>query len=156
MKTATKYIFMAIIFEVLLAVITYSIIFEAKSLLYSFTIGWKSIVLSLIFVLSIAYIIGQKVNYTKMKTPVRKILGILYPFLLLNSFIFLLVLFKDIDVYTILLFNDSTFRLNDYFDIIVNHFYGIDFLIAATNIFGGLQTFLIGLWLGYKLSKITE
>lgn len=132
MKTATKYIFTAIVMEILAAIIT------SLTLLDKFNIEFViSISPPIIPIIIIAYLLGEKVNYTNIAKRIRIFLGVLIIFTLLYLYIILCPL-----LYTF-------YSIRDMISTII-------LMAVYTTLFGGLQTFLIGLWLGYKLSKVTE
>lgn len=118
--------------EILAAIIT------SLTLLDKFNIEFViSISPPIIPIIIIAYLLGEKVNYTNIAKRIRIFLGVLIIFTLLYLYIILCPL-----LYTF-------YSIRDMISTII-------LMAVYTTLFGGLQTFLIGLWLGYKLSKVTE
>lgn len=132
MKPATKCIFTAIGMEILAAIITSLILLDKFNIAFVISISPP-----IIPIIILAYFLGQKVNYKNIAKRTRVFLGVLLIFTLLYSYIILCPL--------------------------LHTFYSIDDIISTillmaiyTTMLGGVQTFIIGLWLGYKLSKIKE
>lgn len=137
MKSATKYIFIAIEVEFLAALITFSTIYTfifGESIYQALEYLIIPTIVSLIFVSIIGYLIGEKINYAKIRKSIRWFLGVLLLF-------FLLVI--AISIGTIITHDIISFRI--WLEIIFLFF-----------VFGGIQTLLIGIWLGCKLSRIKE
>lgn len=129
MKNTTKYIFAAITMEVIAAMITQLVAFrkfemEVALMLAPFLIP--------IFI--IAYFLGQKIRFKRSKKWKTILLSISLIFALLYLFIFFVCSFH------------ITHSLASIITVLT-------ILIFFTTMFGGIQTLLIGLWLGHKIHK---
>lgn len=140
MKPATKYIFMAIGVEIIVAMATFWILEGYESLLHLYK-NISEYIITLILLLIISYIIGQRINYTYFAKSYRKLIGILLMF-------FFLYLYISISPF-IFKFQYAISEPQRIFNDIIT-------IIIYTTLFGGIQTLLIGIWLGYKLSRIKE
>lgn len=129
MKNTTKYIIAAITMEVIAAMITQLAVFrkfemEVALMLAPFLIP--------IFI--IAYFLGQKFRFKRSEKWKTILLSISLIFALLYLFILLVCLFHIINSF------------QNIIDILA-------ILIFFTTMFGGIQTLLIGLWLGHKIHQ---
>lgn len=140
MKSATKYIFTAIGMEIIVAIATAFFIFDRENMLFIFhTELIVHYIFSLLIILLIAYFLGQKIEYKMQTKNSRKWKGILLMFSFLYFFICILII------------TANPYRTIKEFNIIMET---IIIYLAYTTLFGGIQTLLIGIWLGYKLSRI--
>lgn len=119
--------------EILAAIIT------SLTLLDKFNIEFVISISPPIIPIIIAYLLGEKVNYTNIAKRIRIFLGVLIIFTLLYLYLYIILCPL---LYTF-------YSIRDMISTII-------LMAVYTTLFGGLQTFLIGLWLGYKLSKVTE
>ncbi|CEN44894.1 Conserved putative Metallocarboxypeptidase D (modular protein) [Capnocytophaga canis] len=139
LKPATKYIFIAIFLEFYFAFLTL------------FAFGIRSLDNQLILPIFIAivttywvgYQLGEKFPWERYDS-IRILFGIVFQFLLL-----LTMLLAGWLCLVIVSVFDRTLDTNDVLTAIL-------LLIIGTFIFGGIQTFVIGLWLGYKLNTIEK
>lgn len=134
MKPATKYIFMAIAIEIVTAIITHFFVLGDLDMEKI-----PEFALALIFILIIAYFLGEKVNFKRFTKYIGAFVGVVLMFFLL----YLYITFWVID------YSMTFYRYEGILTLIL-------LICYITTIFGGIQTFLIGLWLGYKLDKMKE
>lgn len=140
MKPATKLFTKAIIWEFVLAVITFNIINYSDRILPFLLANGVLLgffLLGCVPLIPLVYWLGEKLNWQKIKPYLRIFYGIWLQFL------FLIILF------TFPLFCFIIKELHDFFD---------SWIKTATILFtaGGIQTLIIGIWLGIKLSKIKD
>lgn len=141
MKVASKHILKAIVIEFLVAVLTFFIIayilFNYLPLFCIIKYFGITVLIVLPIILVLGNWVGKSLDYTKIDSGVRVILGALFQF----GFLTLGAL---LGIFLFYLFNERKFvSFNDLKDCIL-YFY----------IFGSIQTLIIGIWLGYKLSRI--
>lgn len=134
MKPATKYIFMAIAIEIVTAIITHFFVLGDLDMEKI-----PEFALALIFILIIAYFLGEKVNFKRFTKYIGAFVGVVLMFFLL----YLYITFWVID------YSMTFYRYEGILTLIL-------LICYITAIFGGIQTFLIGLWLGYKLDTMKE
>lgn len=134
MKLATKYIFTFVGIEIVVALITFTILFPSDFRYFISNIA-EYILLGVMAMLVVGYFLGEKVPYERYGN-IRILWGIGIQFLLL--FVGILVPWIVFNI------REKIFE-GEVFIILLFYFL----------MFGGLQTLLLGLWLGYKLSKIT-
>lgn len=144
MKPATQYFIKAIFLEFLLTIITYNLAswwldnplnvsyYKANSTLL---IGY---LISLPPLLIIIYFLGERVNWAKQLKSFRRLLGVILQFLFLT----LAVLFACCLI--LILDGENIHQISRIVLVVLYIFY----------IFGGIQTLLIGIWLGKKISEI--
>lgn len=133
MKLATKHIFTFVGIEIVVALITFTILFPSDFRYFISNIA-EYILLGAMAMLVVGYFLGEKVPYERYGN-IRILWGIGIQFLLL----FVGILVPSI------VFGFLEKMEGEVFII----------LLLCLLTFGGLQTLLLGLWLGYKLSKIT-
>lgn len=142
MKPATQYFIKAIIWEFLLAFITFNI---ANSLVFKIIIPvlvgnlylLTGFIVALVPLTPLIFLLG-KVNYAKMSKVFRRCLGVILQFLFLTlavSVACCLILIVE---------GENIHQISRIVLVVLYIFY----------IFGGIQTLLIGIWLGKKISKI--
>ncbi|RIY35150.1 hypothetical protein CKY20_11230 [Capnocytophaga canis] len=138
MKQATKYILKAIHIEIILTLITFFIV----NILMGGGVGNIPTIL-IIYVISVmpciglAYLVGQKINYSKIEEGVRFFFGIILIFVLLT------ISFSLGGLISYLIYEFKLLSYSEWLNIAVTFY-----------LFGGLQTLCVGMWLGYKLSGL--
>lgn len=135
MKPATKYIFIAIAVEVVVAFLSQLFIFREFLDMEEI----PKFARALIFILIIAYFLGEKVNFKRFTKHIGAFVGVILMFFLL----YLCITLWIID------YSTAFYRYEGILTLIL-------LICYITTIFGGIQTFLIGLWLGYKLDTMKE
>ena len=142
MKKATQYILMAIAIEVLLALLTHeSVNFLIIKNHFSFFSGFKGIFFpigsGILMCVVLGILIGEFFPFERQPRALQIYLGIIILFFLLFEGV-LTGYFVENARYSLFHFNWNNL--------------GILFLIFLT--FGGIQTLVVGIWLGMKLKKM--
>lgn len=141
MKPATQYFIKAIVWEFLLASITFnianSLVFKIIPVLVGNLYLLTGFIVALVPLTPLIFLLG-KVNYTKMGKVFRRCLGVILQFLFLT-------LAVSVACCLILIVEGENIHQISKIALVVLYFF---------YIFGGIQTLLIGIWLGKKLSEI--